>query len=354
VKIVVHVDASTLGGAEQSLATLLAHLDSRFQVDLVVTHADVGEFLAASRKVGRVVVCPPVRSDLHLGAARHQVAAIRGLRPDVVHVNRNWLWAGQIGILGGLLARGARVVGVEHAHPLPSESRRHVHSRRLLARRMAAIVTVGNATARLIESYLGLPPGSVRTIHNGVEVIPAGTTGGGSPARIGAIGRLAEEKGFEDLPAVLARIPGAELVLVGEGEERGRLEALAREHGVADRFRLLGWRQDPIEDLRSFDLLVQPSRREGLPLVALEAMMVGVPVISADVGSVSDAIEDDRTGVLVPPHDAEALTAALAALLGDPPRRRRLAAAARERVLAEFTAERMAASYEALYQEIAG
>jgi glycosyltransferase involved in cell wall biosynthesis len=352
VKVVVHVDAPALGGAEQSLATLLAHLDHDFEVDLVVTNPEVGEFLAASGRVGRVVVCPPVRSDLQLGAARHQIAAIRDLRPDVVHVNRNWLWAGQIGILGGLLSRGARVVGVEHAHPLPSESRRHVHSRRLLAKRMAAIVTVGNATARLIESYVGLPAGSVRTIHNGVEVIAAGTTASGEPPRIGAIGRLAAEKGFEDLPAVLERVPGAEMVILGEGEERGRLEALAREHGVADRFRLLGWREDAIEQLRSFDILVQPSRREGLPLVALEAMMVGVPVVSADVGSVSDAIEDDRTGVLVPPSDPEALTVAVAGLLADAQRRQRLAAAARERVLAEFTAERMTAGYETLYQEI--
>ncbi|HVV90910.1 MAG TPA: glycosyltransferase [Solirubrobacterales bacterium] len=354
IRIAAHVDAETLGGAERSLATLLRHLDPRFQVDLIVTDAAVGEFLAANREVGQVIVCPPVRSDLELGGIAAQLSAIRRLRPDVVHVNRNWIWAGQTGILGGLLSRGARVVGVEHAEPLPTGSRRLRLSRRLLATRMAAIVAVGDATARLIESYIGLPRGSVRTIHNGVEVLSQGTEARlHRTPRIGAIGRLAEEKGFEDLPHVLRAVEGAELLVVGEGEERGKLEALAGELGVADRFHLVGWRDDPVELLRTFDVLVQPSRREGSPpLAALEAMMVGVPVVAANVGSVNEAIEDDRTGILVPPRDPAALGAAVASLLGDPPRRARLASAARERIMEEFTATQMAARFEALYDEI--
>jgi glycosyltransferase involved in cell wall biosynthesis len=356
VRIVVHVDALLIGGAEHSTATLLRHLDRRFRVDLVVTDRSVGEFLAETREIGRLRVVPPVRARYELGNVGKQLTAIDRLRPDLVHVSRNWIWGSQMGILAGLLARGSRVVAVEHCQPLPTASRRLRLGRRVLARRLDALVAVGETTARSIESYIGLPEGFVSTIHNGVEELEARAPKElGRPPTIGALGRLAPEKGFDALPRALAQIPEARAVVLGEGPERDRLVALAAELGVADRFELAGWQADPSRWLCGFDVVAIPSRGEGSPpLAALEAMMIGVPVVATDVGSVHEAIDDDLTGILVAPGDPQALAAAIAALLPDRSRRERLAAAARREVLAEYTAAKMAERYERIYEQVLG
>ena len=174
VRVAVHVDTDALGGAEHSLATLLRHLDPRFRVDLVVTDAAVGEFLAKSREIGQVIVCAQCARICTSAPSANSSRRSDDCGPTSSTSIATGSGRVRQGILGGLLSRGVAVVGVEHAEPLPTESRRLRLSRRLLAKRMAAIVTVGETTARLIESFIGLAPGSVRTIHNGVEVLPIG------------------------------------------------------------------------------------------------------------------------------------------------------------------------------------
>jgi glycosyltransferase involved in cell wall biosynthesis len=245
------------------------------------------------------------------------------------------------------------VVAVEHAVPRPTPNPRKRLSHRLLARRLGALVSVGENSARMVEHCIGLETGAVTTIHNGVEVAPFEPRLSPSPRpTIGAIGRLSPEKGFDDLPHILTRIPAARAVVLGEGPERARLAKLAAELGVADRFELPGWQESPGSWLSSFDLLAAPSRGEGFPLVTLEAMMAGLPVVATDVGSVSEAIEDRVTGMLVPPRDTEAMAAAIEAVLADPELRERMVRTARERVLAEFTAAGMARNFEALYDRV--
>jgi glycosyltransferase involved in cell wall biosynthesis len=353
VRLSVYSDATILGGAEHTLATLLRHLDERFEVGVVAVDATVGELLSAARPGARMTLVPPFSSPRAVGALARQTAAVREQRPDVVQVNRNWIWGGQAGIFAGLAAR-VPTIAVEHSQPMPAPSPSRRWRRLLLAKRLGALVTVGEATARSIEREIGLPDGFVRTIHNGIEEAPPcqSPNGEGAPT-IGAIGRLSPEKGFDVLLRALARLPSARLLLIGEGPERPALEALASELGLGDRLQLLGWQPDPNEWFSRFDLLAVPSRMEASPpLVALEALMAAVPVVAAAAGSIPEAIVDDRTGVLVPVDDAAALADAIGSLLADPPRRRRLGQAGRERVLAGFTAARMAAGYESLYAEL--
>src|SRR5205823_4013374 len=117
---------------------------------------------------------------------------------------------------------------------------------------------------------------------------------------IGAIGRLAPEKGYDLAIHALRDLPEATLVLVGDGSERERLEAIARELGVAERVQFTGWSDEPRRYLPGFDAFVLPSRQEGFPLAVVEAMLAGLPVVAADVGSVSEAVVDEETGYLVP------------------------------------------------------
>ena len=353
VDVLFYSDAPEIGGAEHSLATLLRNLDDRFRAHLATTDAAVGEFLAAARPGSARHTLRPVAGKLDLGPIREHVRSFRRVRPDLVHVNLRWIWTGQYGILAGLLSPGARTIAVEHAQPTATGSRVQRRLRRGLKARVDAHVAVGERTARMIESYVGLPAGTVRTIHNGIEPFePGSSTDADRPFTIGAIGRLVPEKGFEDLPPALARVPGARIVLVGDGPERERLAKLAREAGVEDRFELVGWQDNPREWLAKFDVLAAPSRLEGSPpLVALEAMMGGLPVVAADVGSVSEAVVDGESGVLVPPGDVAALADALTELGADREKRIELGERGRRLALEEFTAARMAERFEALYED---
>jgi glycosyltransferase involved in cell wall biosynthesis len=131
------------------------------------------------------------------------------------------------------------------------------------------------------------------------------------------------------------------LVLVGDGDDRPRLEQLARESGVADRTRsLFGLTQEELFACYAHcDVFALPSRGEGFGLVFLEAMAHGKPVIGGAHAGTPDVIEDGVTGVLVPHGDAALLSSALESLLSDPARASEMGARGRERVRAKFTFE---------------
>ena len=139
-------------------------------------------------------------------------------------------------------------------------------------------------------------------------------------------------------------------VIVGDGEGRESVEALAAKLGADERVLIEGWHDDARSYLPTFDVYCLPSRFEGFPLAVVEAMLAGLPIVAADVGSVSEAIRDGETGLLVPPEDPVALASAIRRLLED----RRLAARLGERARAlateQFTAEHMARAYEDLYR----
>jgi glycosyltransferase involved in cell wall biosynthesis len=170
------------------------------------------------------------------------------------------------------------------------------------------------------------------------------------------IGRLMRQKGhdllIEAMPPLAARFPELAVVVIGHGSLRDRLTRQAGDLGVADVLHLPGHRTDARMLLDAADVFVLPSRQEGLPLVALEAMDVGLPVVGTDVIGTAEVVVDGETGALVPPGDAPALGAALARLLDDPQLRATYGEAGRRRYLAEFTAKRMAAETFAVYEDV--
>jgi glycosyltransferase involved in cell wall biosynthesis len=225
--------------------------------------------------------------------------------------------------------------------------------KRLTARGVDRHVGVGIRTSRQVEELVGLSPGSVRTIHNGVpdrELRPQARPRPG--ALIGAIGRIEKQKGFDVMIRALEHVDGASLVVVGDGSERSALEELARQVGVAERIVWAGWSEDARSYLASFDAFVLPSRFEGFPLALLEALLARSAVVATDVGSVAEAVLDGETGLLVPPEDPDALARGVQRLLADADLRRRLGDEGRRLVLDRFTATHMTTAFESLYEEI--
>ncbi|MFN8543167.1 MAG: glycosyltransferase [Candidatus Binatia bacterium] len=158
-----------------------------------------------------------------------------------------------------------------------------------------------------------------------------------------AVGRLDRQKGFDLLVEAMARLGAAggapDLLLAGDGPGRSALEAQVARLALGERVHFAGAvGADEVAALYRAALLVAaPSRWEGLPLVCLEALACGAPIVAANVDGMSDVVVHDETGVLVPPEDVDALAAAITALLADPTRRARLAAAGRDRVRRQFT-----------------
>jgi glycosyltransferase involved in cell wall biosynthesis len=171
---------------------------------------------------------------------------------------------------------------------------------------------------------------------------------------VGYIGQLITRKRLDTLIDAFAAldVPDKHLVIVGDGPQRGELEARAGQAGLAARVRFLGFREDRLALLRGFDTIVLPSALEGIPRCLMEAMAAGVPMVSSDIEGSRELVLHERTGLMFPLGRADALAGALRRLADAPALRARLAAAARARVDAEFSAEAMAQRYTQLFRAL--
>jgi glycosyltransferase involved in cell wall biosynthesis len=158
---------------------------------------------------------------------------------------------------------------------------------------------------------------------------------------VGAVGRLAAEKGFDLLirstRELLTRGLDVRLVIVGEGGERKHLQELATELGIADRVIMPGWQSDVRNYFEAMDVFALSSYREGLPNVLLEAMALEVPVVATRVNGVPRLIQDGRTGFLIEPGDGEGLATALVGLLKNQALRKVFSTAARRLVETRYS-----------------
>lgn len=210
---------------------------------------------------------------------------------------------------------------------------------------------------------LGVSPSRMDRIASGVDAhvyAPGpGRAAGGlpPPPRVVFTGRLHPQKDLDVLleawPGVLERT-SANLVLVGHGPERGRLEAKARALGIASHVGFTGAVPDVADLLRTADLFVLPSVAEGMSNSLLEAMATGLPCVASDIGGNQDLLRPGEAGVLVAGRDPRSWSEAIAGLLADPARRSRLGAAARRRIEEEFSVERVVDRYEDLYRRTIG
>jgi glycosyltransferase involved in cell wall biosynthesis len=284
------------------------------------------------------------------GGALAHARLLRRLRPDLVQANLEVPWASPTMLGAALAQRRPRVVAVQHMAARTVDLARLLRTR-ALALRLDGNVAVSADGAKRIEDFYALGRGSVHVIHNGVPAV------GPVPPRarakhevvVGCVGRLDAVKGQDVLIDALARLPGVRARLVGSGAEEAALRARAGRIGVADRVELTGWSDRVGDLLGGVDIYCQPSRYETLGLALVEAMGAGLPCVASATGGIPELLDGGRCGRLVPTGDPAALAAAIGALAADPAARERLGKQARERTLAAFTAERMAARYESLW-----
>ena len=327
-----------------------------------------GPFDAVAAEEGFRVARADVSRTFRVRGAMALRRLLRRERIDVLHTHT--------AIAANVLSRIAgRLAGV----PVVS----HVHIANYLppnAARAALVRSLDNVTARLADRVIavsastkealveqGYPEGAIEVVPNGIHVVDdddrlgrrrLAEFGIDADDRVaGEIGRLCDVKGQRDLLAAAARLEGVRIVLIGHDLEQGGryrelLEREARKLGVDDRVTFTGHRSDARALLAGLDVFVLPSRIEGMPIVVLEAMAAGKPVVATAVGGTPELVVDGETGILVPPRDPEALAEALGALLDDPERSRRLGEAGRARVLERFSEEAMTRRILEVYDEL--
>jgi glycosyltransferase involved in cell wall biosynthesis len=275
-----------------------------------------------------------------------------------------WPLGAKNALLAALAARIPRVVVTVQLHMDVPVTRPMRLQQQLIGRAVDRILPVSRHNALALEALLGWPRTRMEVIRNAVDApafdrppnpaLRAQLAGDPDRPMVLAVARLDPQKGHRHLLAAATDVPGAMFVLAGDGPERPALEALASTLGVADRVRFLGTRDDVPELLAASDAVVLPSLYEGLPISALEAMAARRPVVATAIGGTDEAVVDGETGLLVPPADPAALAAALRRVLEDAALARRLGAAGRERVEREFSAGRMAARVEDVYELLTG
>ncbi|OLD36955.1 MAG: hypothetical protein AUI57_12725 [Candidatus Rokubacteria bacterium 13_1_40CM_2_68_8] len=377
VRVLHAITRLTLGGSsENTIASCVALSRAGYHCTLATSfHESQGPSLDDARRRGcRVVDIPSLGRELaplaDLAALRQLLGLIRGARPAIVHTHTS-----KAGFVGRLAARIARVPGVIH-QPHGHIFYGYYGPRRtafltLLERRAAKwtdriITLTERGTAEHLARGIGRPEQYV-TVPSGVpteRLRAAAPSRAEARARLGlapgafvvvGLGRLIRIKGFDllvrSLPSVSAQISSTRVLLVGDGPERTCLETLAGSLRVADRVVLTGETADVASHLVAADVVVVPSRNEGMGRVVVEAMALGLPVVAAAVGGIPAVIIDGECGRLVGPDDVEALAASLVELGRDPGLRRKLGDAAQERAEAFSTVvadEKLLALYEAL------
>jgi glycosyltransferase involved in cell wall biosynthesis len=353
------VTLGEVGGAQAYLASLLPALADEYDV---VVGAHGGAFVReAAERAGVDFV--------HLDQLRRPISLWRDLRgfgelyrllrqqrPGVLHASSS-----KAGVIGRLAAAAARVpVRIFTVHGWAFSAHSGLASALYRwADRIAGRATTATICVSQRERADGLRArtcraGSTVVIPNAVDVdaYPRALLERAVP-RLISVGRLAPPKDWSTLLAALAALDPdafAEVVIVGEGRERGRLEAELAARSLDRRARLLGERDDVPELLSGADVFVLASRSEGLPLSVIEAMAAGLPVVASDVGGLRELVRDGETGVLVPPGDPAALADALRPLLIDHELRRRLGRAGRERAKALFDLSAFRRAHLELYR----
>jgi glycosyltransferase involved in cell wall biosynthesis len=240
----------------------------------------------------------------------------------------------------------------------------YVAAERLTAPLAHRVVAVSRAVARdLVERYR-LPAAQIVVIPNGIDpaaFVPArpqeatrAALGLPSEARlIGLVGRLTRQKGpdvlIAALPPLVSAWPDLRCLFVGDGVLGEELRGRAAAHAVGSHCMFLGPRSDVADLMAILEVVVLPSRSEGLPFALLEAMAVAKPVVATRVGGSSEVVEDGRTGLLVPPEDPAALAQALRRLLNDPVEAAAMGRRGRERVVREFSLGQSVGALQELY-----
>jgi glycosyltransferase involved in cell wall biosynthesis len=352
------------GGAERMLIHLATGIGPDYRSEVALIR---DRWLAATLR-GRGVPVTILRytSNRFAVTLRDLVKLIRTRNVALLHTHEFFM--NTVGLMASWLT-GVPLVATVHGRNHYTENARRRLTYRLLGMFAGRLVTVSEANKRFLVEQVGIPSKRIKVIANGVPVDASAPAATLSALResleidphhrvVAAVGSLYPVKGhkylIDAMPSVLRRFPQTVFAIVGQGGLREELEAHAARLGIAGHLRFLGHREDVHELLSICDIFVLPSLSEGMPLALLEAMAAGLPAVATRVGGITEVLEDQETGLLVPAGDSAALADKITTLLGDAPLAKQLGEAARQVAASRFSLAGMTSAYQGVYSELIG
>lgn len=357
IRVMFFTTSLPVGGAETLLMNLVRRLDrQRFAPEIACLKepGPLGEVLAAEMPLHSQLLTS--KYDLRVLLRIRRLLRERQIDAVVtVGAGDKMFW----GRLGAKLAGVPVILSALHSTGWPDSIGR---LNRLLTPITDGFIGVADAHAEHLVANEGFPQERVHTVYNGVDTerFAPGDSNTlrdelGIPAKspiVGILAALRPEKNHELFLAGAQRIrqalPDAQFVIIGDGERRQPLQALAAELGIADVTHFLGSRSDVADILPSIDVVALTSHNEASPVSILEALSCGVPVISARVGSVPETVIPGETGELFDAGNLDGFVSAILALLRDASLRETLGCQGRRRVVQHCSLTAMVSGYESL------
>jgi len=351
------------GGAERVVINLAKGLDRTRFNPMVCCLNEKGEFANELEDIGIPVIPLHKKGKLDIVVINRLIAVIKQYQIDIVHTHLfgSNLW----GRIAAILARVPVIIATEHNVDV-QKTRFHLTIDRWLSRRTDKIIAVSN---KVKEFYVGkgISADKIEVIYNGIEITKSPSHQvTRSPVKdeleirdgevvLAVVGRLVPQKGHRYLFEALGLLNGKyrfKLLVVGEGPMKDSLWSIVNSLLLKDKVIFTGMRKDVRNILGITDILILPSLREGLPIVALEAMASGVPVVATKVGGTPEVVEDGITGLLVESENPFALAEATNRLFNNRGLARKLGENGYKRVKEMFSLEKMVEGHQRVYEEL--
>lgn len=344
-------------GGEQQAGYLIRGLAERGH-NVLIAGREGSPFITRDHGVPNLVrITAPFRNEADLTTAMRLARIIRREHVDIVHAHTSHTHA--IALAARMIARRGKVVVSRRV----DFSIKRTRLNRWKYVSPDQIVAISHTIADVLREF-GVPDEKFTIVHSGIDPTrldhpPISREKLGVPEGAPLFGNVAALVGHKDqatlidaMTYVVDQLPGARLVIVGEGELRPKLERQIRELGLVDHVRLLGYRDDVPAILHALDVFVISSKEEGLGTSVLDAMACGVPVAATAAGGIPEMVRHESTGLLSRPQDAAALAENMVALYNDPEMRERLARNAKALVESSFTADAMVEGNIRVYEDV--
>lgn len=361
IKVLEIIGDSSLAGAPRHLLNLVENFDlKKFEIFVICPPGPLaGEIRSSKKDIDLDVI--KMRSKFDTRAISEIRKSIKHIKPNIIHAH---------GVRGGCLGRlasiGLRfpVIYTEHLwtrnYKLSSRIANGIQVSALWFLDMFTDLNIAVSQAVkdfMVESQISRPS-KIEVVYNGIE--PSKKKAdifSGKTITLGTVGTLNFQKGIqfliEAMPRVIKEFADTRLVIVGEGEYLSNLKKLVKRYKLTKNITFTGFVRDVEDEMKNFDIYIQPSLSESFGLAIVQAMSLGIPIVATNSGGIPEVVTAGKSGILVEAGKPDALAEAILELVRDKEMAKKMGKLAAEEVKIKFNLEEMVRQTEGIYEQVA-